>query len=888
VRLILLLAWRHLVFRPAATLLSVLGIALGIATVISVLTVDHNTLLSQQVRRIPSDPESDLLIQPLLSAPAAFDAQAIELRSQPYLRGVTGFATGNWNLETSGAKGGRDARNDREDRGDGGNHAAIELMAVEPSAAGELGAYVLDEGHDLDFTAAAEASGGSGPREILLSAGLARAHDLHVGDTVRLGKPSPRRAPTTKCVDGKLVTVAPPPRGPGGGEVLIPFEVVGILAPTHLGYDDHRALIGFEQGRALFGADLSARFWADFDTTAIEFREIEADLREHFVVHAPKRALAGLAPEEAAFRSGVRLCGFLALFLGLYIIFNTMSMSLVERVRQIGLLRALGVTRAKLLMIFVVEGLALSLLGAGLSLPLADRIVAGMQALRVTTLGFGKPLEIAEVPWGPVAAVLGAGVFFSLLGIVYPFLRASRLSVIDALRRGVIEMARDPFTGSRRAVLFGLLLLVPVAWLVGTPSESFVPPPLWRAFVLAALIVGGAMAVTLVFTGLLPGLARALMAPLRGAPTALARSTVQTARHRVFATVTGLMLVFAAVFMVVSVLESLKAETRRFNAAALDERLFLRATPETADHFALLRRNVPELAALSPTDVEVAGPFRIRAMDARQLESGSLAHDTQLRQKFRDKPTLLLSTRCSDDFGYEAGAFVTLATAADGPVAFEILAVSDEYGFAPDDRVYAVASVEMVKRYWCIDAAEQATAFTTRVPRDRQPDVFKLVKQALGPKGLVSARRGEEIGQGYLSDHDRDFVIFYAILLLTVALAAVGMLNAMVISVLERRREIGLLRSVGLTGGQVARMLLVEAGAFGVLGGLLGLAVGIPLATVSAQALTALSHLDLSFELAPRALSAVLAGAILVALLAVLYPALRANRLRLSTVMRYE
>jgi len=114
------------------------------------------------------------------------------------------------------------------------------------------------------------------------------------------------------------------------------------------------------------------------------------------------------------------------------------------------------------------------------------------------------------------------------------------------------------------------------------------------------------------------------------------------------------------------------------------------------------------------------------------------------------------------------------------------------------------------------------------------------------------------------------------------------MLNAMVISVLERRREIGLLRSVGLTGGQVARMLLIEAGAFGLLGGLLGLAVGIPLATVSARALTALSHLDLSFELAPRALSAVLAGAILVALLAVLYPALRANRLRLSTVMRYE
>ena len=868
-RLILLLAWRHLVFRPAATLLSVLGIALGIATVVSVLTVDHNTLLSQQGRRIPGDPDSDLLIQPLLAAPGNYDAQAGELRARPYLRHVTGFATGNWNLAGAGPR-----------------PTGIEIMAVEASAATELGAYSIAEGRDLRFDLAPDEL--ERHREILLSPGLAEETGAFVGDTVHLSKPSPRRAPATKCVDGKLVAVPAPARAPGGGEVQLPFEVVGILTPTHLGYDDHRALVAFEQGRLLLGADLAPRFWADFDTGTTEFRQVEADLRSQFVVHAPKRALAGLAPEEAAFRSGVRLCGFLALFLGLYIIFNTMSMSLVERVRQIGLLRALGVTRARLLSIFVVEGLVLSLLGAGLSLPLADQIVQGMKALQVTTLGFGKPLDTAEVPWGPVAAVLGAGVLFSLLGIVYPFLRASRLSIIDALRRGVIEMARDPFTGSRRAVLLGLLLLVPVAWLIGTPSESFMPPPLWQAFVLAALIVGGAMAVTLIFSGLLPGLARALMAPLRGAPTALARSTVQTARHRVFATVTGLMLVFAAVFMVVSVLESLKSETRRFNAAALDERLFIQTTPDGADRLAHLRRDLPELAALSPANVEVPGPFRVRALEVAALAQGSLAGEPMLRQKFKFKPTLLLSTRCSDDFGYRAGDTVTLATPAEGPVAFEVLAVSDEYGFAPDDRVFAVASVDVVKRYWCVDAADQATAFVVRVPRDRQPPTVARLEQALGPRGLVSLRRGEEIGAGYLADHDRDFVIFYAILLLTVALAAVGMLNAMVISVLERRREIGLLRSVGLTGGQVARMLLIEAGAFGVLGGVLGLVVGIPLATVSARALTALSHLDLSFELAPRALSAVLAGAILVALLAVLYPALRANRLRLSTVMRYE
>jgi len=187
-----------------------------------------------------------------------------------------------------------------------------------------------------------------------------------------------------------------------------------------------------------------------------------------------------------------------------------------------------------------------------------------------------------------------------------------------------------------------------------------------------------------------------------------------------------------------------------------------------------------------------------------------------------------------------------------------------------------------------VTLGDDFVAWAPGVTAARMGPMRAEVEQIVGAGNVLRLQRGEDIAATYLAQHDKDFGIFYAILLLTVMLAAVGVLNAMVIAVLERRREIGLLRAVGLTGGQVARMLLVESGAFGVLGGLLGLALGLPLAVVCARALTALSHLDLSFELAPRALGAVLAGAVLVALLAVLYPALRANRLKIAEVMRYE
>ena len=102
-RLVLLLAWRQLVHRPGATLLSALGIALGIATVVSVITIDHNTLLSQQMFRAPTDPGSDLLIQPLNSSPAAHDALAQRLRDEPFLSGVTAFTTAKWRPDANTA-----------------------------------------------------------------------------------------------------------------------------------------------------------------------------------------------------------------------------------------------------------------------------------------------------------------------------------------------------------------------------------------------------------------------------------------------------------------------------------------------------------------------------------------------------------------------------------------------------------------------------------------------------------------------------------------------------------------------------------------------------------------------------------------------------------------
>jgi putative ABC transport system permease protein len=871
-RLVLLLAWRQLVFHPGKTLASVLGTAVGIATVVSVLTVDHNTLLTQVARRNKSASEATLVIQPDMRSTQALKEVAADLAGHDLLKGVTAYSTTKLSLLV-----------------DGRARAGVELFAVERGATEHHGAYVVDEGVDLDYDSTAP--------QLLVSQKVATQAGLAVGDLIDLAKPSGKRhGPmiVSRCIDGLWVDeerVARPELRVPTAPVNHPFQVVGILAPTRLGYGGGRVITTFASGEEVMGRNMSVTFWADFDTGTTDLREIQRVLGDNYAITSPKSSLVGLAPEERAFRSGVRFCGFLALFLGLYIIFNTMSMSLVERVRSIGLLRSLGLTRGRLGAIFLVEGLVLALMGAGLALVLADQIVQLMVSMEITTLGRGKPLEIHETPWNEISYVLIAGIVFCLLGVLYPFARASKLSVIDALRRGVIELSRDPFTGVRRSVLVGLLAVVPVAWIVGAPSGEYLAEPLYHAVVSGFGLVGGAFALLLLVPAVPQVLGRWLSSPIKGPAATLARATLAAARHRVFASVSGLMLVFTAIFLIVSVLESLKAETRHFGERALNGRIYVKVSAEGARQLGALGSLAPELADLQPLSAEVMGSFLVRGVDVRQLEHTALIDDPALAGAFVSRPSIILSTRCADDLDKHPGDSVRLATAAAGLVDFQVLAVSDAVGFAPDDRVFGVVSSDTLLNFWCEDGVGLGGWFTGWAPdvdQARLTELRLLAAGALGADELIDLTRGEDITAGYVTDLDRNFAMFYAILVLTILLAAVGILNAMVIAVMERRREIGLLRAVGLTGGQVASMLLIESGVMGVLGGVFGLILGIPLAVITAEALTEVSHLELVYELSPTALITVLGGAVAISLLAVLGPAFRANHLRLSQVMRYE
>jgi hypothetical protein len=230
---------------------------------------------------------------------------------------------------------------------------------------------------------------------VLIGEKIAARWGVGPGDEIQLSRP--RRAARRDCVDGELRLTQP--AGDFEPEKRS-FRVVGILSREKLGWysKGEVVIIDYRPGQEMFaGARISERFWVQQDPAA-DIESVRATLADNFAFDFSKRAVVGQAADERAFRNGVRLAGLLALVLGLYVIFHTLSMSLLERVNEVAILHALGSTRDRVARIFLTEAAVIAGLGGLLGF-LGGLLLAFLLIRKgVSTVGMGKGRHI---PHGP-------------------------------------------------------------------------------------------------------------------------------------------------------------------------------------------------------------------------------------------------------------------------------------------------------------------------------------------------------------------------------------------------------------------------------------------------------------------------------------------------------
>ena len=859
--------WR----RPARTFASVLGVALGIAIVVAIFTVDYNTILRAHPDRGEWKP--DLEVQPTrdLGDPGGTLSQVegVGLSAAVYKASLEAFRT------------------DKSDDKPGETALGVSLMAMESAKVAEMGVLVVESGQFL----------GTEANRILIGRAMAESLRLKPGDTVYLAPPA--RVASKDCIEGQIVVKAAPP-----APQRMAFQIDGVLAFENVGQYGGGKVVVMNSFAALdlFGDRfLEPSFWVARDPS-VDVERLEAGLGQDFSYNLRAGSIVGQKADERAFRNGVRLAGMLALGLGLFVIFHTLSMSLVERMREVAVLGALGASRAQIAWLFFAEALLIAAL-AGLvglfgGLGLAQLMLNnGISSLGLTSMVAGY----FDVPWREVLGLTGLGVVIALIGSVFPLLRARSGDLTRGLRGEDLEADRPQHRGFNLLAAILIMGVMPVVFLTLVPLVGEAGQDL-----LTIVFMGVAVLLLLVGTPLLvPSVmsvvARKLSAPLaRVSPFAglLAGRSIARTPSRIAASVAAIALVTAAFVGLRGLTGSLHYETKLWAQEAIDYKVFVhnlggadwqQVSSDLKGHADL----GAQVLGVEPGSFRIESPFRIVGIDIEQAaQYGPLAADAVLVQAMQAGPGILISSRVAVQRGLKVNDTVPIATPSAGVQRFVVMGITDQYGYFddPHERAYGVISVDHFRRYFCLDT-DYTDTLAVRLKggagfEEARDLILPIVRESLRTTGhsaeaieSMTSITGSRIREYEINDILRDFLVFDIIILLTLLIAGVGVLNGQLLAALERFKELGVLRALGASPKQIRNSVLFESCVIGSIGGAIGVALGYGMVYLMIDALKLLSGLELPYVGFQWDYLLAAVGAFLVTIVAGFYPVWKMNRM---------
>ena len=848
-------------------LLTLTGIALGVAIVVAIYVMDHNTIQSRLLLQDPQRGRVDLEVQAVDKT--ATTAQVLaDLRGRPGVQDVA-----SW----------REARA-RVDHA--GQELDLAVFGLGPLPAGPLTHYSIHRGRDLGPGDDGLASPG-----ILLGGEAARLLGVDVGARLRLVEPAVRRV---ECRDGKLVPLPVPET-----ETRFSVEVLvaGVLEPDRLGKRNfgQMAVCGLEVAQKL--QTRGDNLYHLLRQEGANLDRLRAELGAKYTVVDMRGALIGEGADERAFRNGLKVLGGLGLLLGMFVVFQTLSHSLVARVRQLGLLRCLGAGSGAITRIFLFDAILLGVLGSGLGVGLGLLLARLLQHYRVSSLGSDKPWTTFEIPLFPVVWTAVLGVLFTLAGAVFPLVRARQVPAIEILQARGLAPGKGDRVDLLRSInlwMFGLLVLaLPLAYLAMTPLVVEEAAETRIVLLELAGMLGLFGSVLLLAPGLTAILGRVILLPFRLVmPMSgwLVGKVIARSAGRVAAAVCGLSAVLLALLGLKSVTASLHAEAMAFADVALSQRLFLRSTPVLPEQVRQLAAvpGVQQVEALEGE--ERGGGFLLRGLDVQSAggRDGPLEGDQPLVLRYVDPRvrTLVASHRLAKARSWAPGDLVSLRDRNGVPVAYEVLLISDRAGFDADERAFAITSPHWMRRDFCIpDACVEH--ITLRLSPGADASAIGAAARHILPS-LPMYKTGQWIADYMQRDVGRDFGLFDLLLLLMLVLAGVGLLNGMTIAALGRMRELGVLRALGLDRNALRGSFLLEGAVTALLASLLSLGLAAPMALVLVRGMNHVARLDAPVTLPWDWFAAVPFAALATALLASLVPALRTLRQSPSESVRYE
>lgn len=601
------------------------------------------------------------------------------------------------------------------------------------------------------------------------------------------------------------------------------------------------ALMDIAAAQAVFGKigkldRIDVAFLQDRDFARMR-KKISATLPDYLRVDRPQRKNRQVEKMLRAFQYNLTALSFVSLLVALYLVYNMIALSVVRRRMEIGVLRALGATPVKVAAIFLLEaavvGAAGSLLGIGLGYGLAEFSLQAV-SLTVSNLYVASHASAIAFHWGQALPYFFLGVGLAVASALIPALEAACTPPTRVMRRGGYDL--KVFRGSRglnRAggavfALAGVCALLPAV-------NRF---PFFGFFSVFLIILGLSLLSPSVLALVRRRLAGACKRAFRGEGLLACRNLTQNVGRNAIA-VSALATAFMMIVSMSIMVHSFRETVVVWIGQTLKADLFVRpAMGSNIDYqYTLSSRRAGELAdipGVAAVDLFRAinisyqdqpatlasGDFSVVARHANLLMKDGPAAN-RLARRLTGQNRAIVSEAFSLKHNVGVGGTLALNTPR-GKLDLEIAGVYYDYS---QERGYIVIDRTTYLRYYGDPQINSFVVYLTdKSERDR---VRREIVKRIGGKQKILIRGNAELKREVLRVFDKTFAITYSLEIIAVVVAVLGLLNTLVSLVIERRREIGILRFLGAFKHQVKRMILIEAGLLGLIGSALGLAAGV-------------------------------------------------------------
>jgi putative ABC transport system permease protein len=857
---LLRLSWRHILRRPLQSLFFVLGVAIGVAMIVA---IDLANGSAARAFELGTETVTGKATHQIVGGPSGLDE---ELYTR--LRRELGFRMSAPVVEEYIIALELDAQ-------------PMRLLGIDPFADAPFRSYLGDQnpGTAPDYLDDIMVR----PNTVLLSQDVAQRYGLQSGDTL-----TARR-----------------------GAATLTLEIVGLLAPA----DDlsRRALDGLlmtdiataqelldKVGR-LDRIDLIIPTGAAAEAT---LAEIQAILPASARIQ-PVAARSGTVNEmTAAFNLNLTALSLLALVVGLFLIYNTVTFSVVQRRPVLGTLRSLGMTRGEIYALILAEAGLLGLIGTALGLGLGIALGRGMVQLVTQTINdLFFVVAVREIDLSPWTLVKGAGigVAAALLGSALPAYEATNAPPAGALKRSDIE---ERTQRSLPWLSLGALALLAVGAALLIPDWNLI-----IAFAgLFAVILGGALLAPLFTLGLMRGVQATLRrfgVIARMAPRSITRSLSRTS-----VAVAALMVAVSVIIGVGVMIGSFRNTVEAWLEDVLQADIFISPPSLTSNQVLTTLdasvvdqvQNFPGINKVATTrgvDVTAFLPAEPGSAEpARQLQVRLVALSDDLAGADRRYIEAVGDWRTTWQALVEGGVIIN------EPMANRLeLGVGDRLALQTDRGVqeFAIVGVAVdfdvnnvvfvydpIYRQQWDDRLLSAIALFVEPGVDVDAKVAELRAAFAGEQQLL-VRSNRSTRASALEVFDRTFAITIALQRLATIVAFIGIFSTLMSLQLERSREIGVLRSTGMTRRQLWRLSMLETGLLGSTAGLIAMPMGILLAIILIYIINLRSFgWTLAMQLQPGDFVQAFLVALGAALLAGIYPAWRMGQMQPANALRSE